>query len=153
MRINTGTSQLYTNQRAHSSTADRSGAASFSAALTTATAGMTKADTAGIEQTDFTSMTRKELFDWMNSKLKSGEMSFDDSSAFLGMTMKIPVDAGPGTMVPLDDQERVNFLQMAQDGIAGAMSRNDKVTIKMLQSAIQTMQRYESQIIGVNIRA
>lgn len=85
-------------------------------------------------------MTRKELFDWMNSKIKSGEMSLDDSSAFLGMTVKMPVGAGQNAPVALDDRERVNFVQRAQDGIAGALSRNDAMTLKMLQSATQIMQ-------------
>src|SRR3546814_3780942 len=85
-------------------------------------------------------MTRQELFDWMNGKIKRGEMSLDDSSAFLGMTVKIPVGTGQGAPIALDDWERVNFVQLARDGIAGAQSRKDAMTLAMLQSAMQTMQ-------------
>ena len=112
---------------------------SFSAALTTATAKAGQAER-GSEQVDFTSMTRQALFDWMNDKIKSGEMSLHESTPFLGMTLKIAVNAKPGDAVPLDDHERVDFLQMAQDGIAGARSRNDARALEMLQSALQIMQ-------------
>src|SRR3546814_20825489 len=84
-------------------------------------------------------MTRQELFDCMNGKIKRGEMSLDDSSAFLGMTVKIPVGTGQGAPIALDDWERVNFVQIARDGIEGAQSRNDALTLAMLQSALQML--------------
>src|SRR3546814_16713871 len=78
-------------------------------------------------------MTRQVLFDWMNGKIKRGEMSLDDSSAFLGMTVKIPVGTGQGAPIALDAWERVNFVQLARDGIAGAQSRNDAMHMPSLQ--------------------
>jgi len=89
--------------------------------------------------TDFTDMTRKELFDWMNGKIASGEMSLDDSFAFLAMTVKIPVGGGQGAQLALDDTERVDFVHIAQDGIAGALERNDQTTRKMLETAMRAM--------------
>src|SRR3546814_16311715 len=56
------------------------------------------------------------------------------------MTVKIPVGTGQGAPIALDDWERVNFVQLARDGIAGAQSRNDAMTLAMLQSALQMMQ-------------
>lgn len=90
-------------------------------------------------QTDFTSMTRAELFDWMNGKIAGGEMSLDQSSAFLGMTIKIPVEAGQATWRPIDDNERINVLQIAKDGIEAALARNDDVTGSKLEAALQFM--------------
>src|SRR3546814_18275643 len=58
----------------------------------------------------------------MNGKIKRGEMSLDDSSAFLGMTVKIPVGTGQGAPIALDDWERVNFVQLAADAL-GALHR------------------------------
>lgn len=101
--------------------------------------------------TDFSHMTRQGLADWMNGKIKSGEMSLDDSSAFLGMTMKIPVGAGQGTAVALDDQEPVNFLQKAQDGIAWARQTNDTGAVKRLETALNAMRQYQGQVTGVDI--
>ena len=126
--------------RPQSSTVVANGAASFSTIMATVAADAARAGTGDIAQPDFTSMTRKEMFDWMNGKIRNGEMSLDDSSAFLGMTMRIPVGATQGTSVALDSRERVDFVQMTQNGIAGALSRNDDLTRKMLETALQIMQ-------------
>lgn len=126
--------------RQGSPSVNRNSPTSFSVVLTTATENADQAGTGSAAPTDFTSMTRKGLFERMNSKIKSGEMSLADSSAFLGMTVKIPVGAGQSAPVALDDRDRVNFVQMAQDGIVGAQSRNDSTTLKMLQNAMQLMQ-------------
>lgn len=140
MRIDAGNINLAVLQRPQSSAATSNSLGSFSAVMTSATANAAQAGTGSPTQPDFTSMTRKELFDWMNSKISSGEMSLDDSSAFLGMTVKISVGAGQSAPLALDDRDRVNFMQMAQDGIAGAQSRNDATALKMLQTAMQIMQ-------------
>ncbi|AMK20536.1 MULTISPECIES: hypothetical protein [Sphingomonadales] len=138
MRIETANNYLAASQRP--SSADRTSSSSFSAALSTAPASTAQTGPGSAAPPDFTSMTRQELFDWMNGKIKRGEMSLDDSSAFLGMTVKIPVGTGQGAPIALDDWERVNFVQLARDGIAGAQSRNDAMTLAMLQSAMQMMQ-------------
>lgn len=85
-------------------------------------------------------MTRKDLADWVNSRIKSGEMSLDGSEAFVGMTMKMPVN-GPYTR--LDDIEQVDFLQTAQGGMEWARQHNDKAGFQALQAALTTMQRYQ----------
>lgn len=108
---------------------------------------------ASIGRTDFTSMTRQEMFDWMNSKIKSGEMSIHDSTPFLAMTLKIPVGSGQGAPEVLDSQERVNFMQQVQDGIKGALSRNDQEQAKRLQMALSTMSRFQGETTRVDIRA
>jgi hypothetical protein len=105
----------------------------------------------GTTQADFSHMTRKGLADWMNSKIKSGEMSLDDSSAFLGMTMKVPVGAGRGDPIGFDDQEPVNFMQTAQDGIAWARHNNDTASVKRLEAALNAMRQEQGQVTGVDI--
>lgn len=147
MRVDAGTSYLYASQRPQASAADRSAATSFSAALTTTQADSTK-------QADFTSMTRQGMRDWVNTQVRSGEMSLDDSRPFMAMTMKIPVSGGMGGELAAEsDGTRYDFTQKVRDGIEGALSRNDETTLKMLQSAMSIMQRQQGQTIGVNIRA
>ncbi|WP_102961238.1 hypothetical protein [Mangrovicella endophytica] len=140
MRIGTGNSYPLASQRPPSPSAERAG--SFTAALASATSD--QAEQGKAAQPDFTSMTRKELSDWMNGKIRSGEMSLDDSSAFLGMTVKIPVGAGPGSRIGLDDSERVNFVKTAQDGLAAALSRHDDATRAMLEIALRVMPNPEA---------
>lgn len=145
MKIDAGNAFPAALQRSQPSAAVPKSAVSFTAALAGPTpSGAVTAGQEASQQPDFTSMTRKEMFDWMNGKIKSGEMSLDDSSAFLGMTLRIPVDAAErGAAAGPDDREQVNFMQLARDGISGAISRNDTVTRSMLEAAMQTMRQYQ----------
>ncbi len=106
----------------------------------------------GVAQTDFTNMTRQQLFDWMNGQIRSGAMSLKDSSSFLGMT--ISLDQGSGKVVDMaSDPTRINFVQRASDGLSGALWRGDTDQAARLQSALDTMQRDQGQVTGVDIRA
>lgn len=75
MKVNTESNNFHTTQRAQTSTATGTDPASFSSSLTAATA-----ETSTVKQADFTRMTRKEVFDWMNDQIRSGKMSLDESS-------------------------------------------------------------------------
>lgn len=123
----------------------------FPAAISFAGAA-TDASSSGVTTTDFTGMTRQQLFDWMNGQIKSGAMSLDESSSFLGMTAKIDTR----TMQPVDmasDTTRVNFMDRARGGIAGALSRGDQEGAARLQAALETMQRCQGQVTGVDLMA
>lgn len=153
MKIDPGSNILAALSRPHSGASVPKGAAAFANLMTSAVASAAQPDAAKAgngDQPDFTSMTRKDMFDWMNDKIKSGAMSLDDSSAFLGMTLKIPVGTGQGAPNGPDDREPVDFMRLAQDGIAGALSRNDSVTRHMLEAAMQTMRQYQGT--GIDLR-
>lgn len=113
-----------------------------------------KVDTVGAKQVDFSNMTRQEMRDWVNGQISSGEMSLDDSRSFMAMTMKIPVAGVTNVELPVaDDSESIDFTQRVNDGIEGALSRNDQTTLKMLESAMQIMKRNQGQTIGINAHA
>jgi len=126
----------YASQMAQAAAAGSSAATSFAAALGAAQASSTT-------QPDFTSMTRQEMRDWLNDQIRSGEMSLDDSGAFMAMTMKIPVGGSGGEVPAASDGTRYDFTQKISDGMQGARSRSDETTLKMLESALQTVQRYQ----------
>lgn len=97
--------------------------------------------TGGARQPDFTSMTRQDMRDWVNTRIRSGEMSLDASRPLMAMTMKAPVDGAHGVAVGAEnDATRYDFTQMAREGIQGALSRNDETTLEMLKSAMSMMQ-------------
>ena len=105
------------------------------------------------KQADFSDMTGQQLLAWANDKIKSGEISLDDSRAFMAMTIKIPVNgASAGALQAVHSNERVDFMQKVRDGINGALERNDKETLKMLDTALSVMQQYQGQTIGVDTR-
>ena len=147
MKVNTESNHFYTTQRAQTSTTASANSASFSSALTAATA-----ETTTVKQADFTSMTRKEMFDWMNDQILSGGMSLDESSPFLGMTIKISVATGN----PIDmatDTTRINFVEKARLGIEAARANNDPDLAKRLQTAIEIMRMQQGQAVGGDTRA
>lgn len=141
MKIHTGTSHLYSSQRTQTT--------ATAPATPTATTSQASSD---IRQADFTSMTRQELFDWMNDQLRNGKMSFEESLPFRGMTLKISAKTGQ----PVDmatDTSRINFIEKAQLGLEAALLRNDAEDAKRLQMALEIMQREQGQAIGVNAQA
>ncbi len=151
MRIDAG-SYLY--QSGHAAPATAASSNSLATALGNAPveSAATDAPSSGVIKTDFTGMTRQQLFDWMNNQIRSGAMSLDESSSFLGMTLKM--DARTGQMVDMaSDTTPVNFMDRATQGIAGALSRGDQESAARLQSALATMQRYQGQVTSVDFRA
>lgn len=140
----TGAGNAYTSQRA-----DRAGnhaaATSFAAAMNTAGANSGW-------QVDFTHMTRQQLSDWMNDQIRSGNMTLDESTPFMLMTMKISVDTFESVDMATDTTP-INFFQKARDGIESAKSRHDEAGLKMLESALRIMQQRQGQTIGVEVRA
>lgn len=147
MKINTEANHLYASQHTKKPAASSTNSASFASALTAATA-----ETAAVKKVDFTSMTRQEMFDWMNSQIRSGNMSFDESTPFLGMTVKISVATGQPVDISTDNT-RINFVEKARLGIEGALSRNDPEEAKRLQIALAIMQKNQRTPAGVDSRA
>ncbi|WP_167142940.1 hypothetical protein [Pseudomonas sp. OTU750018] len=146
MRIDAGATYPAANQRASAANLNRSTDRSFSAVLAS-----TASSAPITAPADFSSMTRQDLRDWTNGKIRSGQMSLDDSRAFMAMSMKIPVAGGlTGELPAANDSTRYDFTQKGRAGIEGATARNDSATLKMLQSAMSIMQ---SQTDGVDIRA
>ena len=101
---------------------------------------------------DFTSMTRKDLMDWVNEKITSGEMTFDESSPFLAMTLKISAV----TNEPVDmatDTSRIDFIEKAFAGIERAILDNDLETAESLKYARDLMLMYQGKDLGVDTKA
>lgn len=97
--------------------------------------------TGGTRQPDFTSMTRQDMRDWVNTRIRNGEMSLDESRPLMAMTMKVPVDGARGVAVGAEnDATRYDFTRMAREGIQGALLRKDETTLEMLKSAMSMMQ-------------
>ncbi|MES2986838.1 MAG: hypothetical protein V4808_02935 [Pseudomonadota bacterium] len=89
--------------------------------------------------TDFSDMSRRELFDWMNAGIRGGQISLDDSSGLLSL-------AARGT----DDQQRFDFVQLAQDGIETARLRKDNAAQTMLETALAILQRASGSRVDRN---
>lgn len=128
--------------------ASRSSAGASAAAASGESAAATKSGSGGVQKTDFTQMTHQQLFDWINSKIASGEMSFDESSTFVSMTVSMPVD---GSSLAPDGTQKVDFMRSVRSGMERALQTNDTDLFARLQTALQTMQRFQGEVRGVNI--
>ncbi|RXJ97454.1 hypothetical protein CRV00_01070 [Malaciobacter molluscorum] len=137
MKINTENNYLYNNQYTQKSSNLSNNESSFSSVLAATTA-----ESSTNDQVDFTNMSRQEMFDWMNNQIRNGKLSLDDSSAFLGMTMKVSVSGHPVDMST--DATRINFIEKARLGAENALSSNDLDLAKRLQIAIEIMNRQKN---------
>ena len=87
---------------------------------------------------DFTNMTRQEMVDWVNGEITGGRLSVKESMAFIALTIKF--DPETGTSVPLEsDMERVDFIEMAQNGLDGALWRNDAENAESYRAILEIM--------------
>jgi hypothetical protein len=93
---------------------------------------------------DFESLTRKELSDWVDAETKSGRMSWTDASGLLEMAKKVATISPSGikiyrTQSELDDQEKINFKQMATNRIAYAKEMRFESLENTLARALKIM--------------
>ncbi len=138
MKVDTGANYLLSGLRNLAGT--RTDTREFEAMLSARATDTREAtgNSADGEEPDFTNMTRQELFDWMNGQIRGGEMSFDESSAFLGMTLKISATTGE----PVDmatDTSRIDFTEKARRGIEFFQSHFDYASADALQDALNKM--------------
>lgn len=151
MKIDATNNYAYTNQQTNSLAVSNNTAA-LSAAINTVS--ISRSEVSETKQADFNSMTNQEMRSWVNEQLRNGEMSLDDSRAFMAMTMRIPVNGGNGSeLQAMNDGERFNFMQKAHNGVQAALARNDKESIRMLESAILLMQKHQGKTIGIDTLA
>ncbi|WP_198600158.1 hypothetical protein, partial [Escherichia coli] len=80
-------------------------------------------------------MTRQELAYWTNEQIRNGSMTLDESSPFMGMTMKISAATGQ-TVDMASDTSRMDFTEKARQGIEFALSRSDSALANRLQDAL-----------------
>ncbi|MBX9455489.1 MAG: hypothetical protein KL863_05480 [Rhizobium sp.] len=136
MRVDAGTSVRFPVERNDGSAGTTS--SGFSALLASE-ATRSNAEASPTEP-DFSAMTRQDLFDWMNGEIRNGSMSLEESSVFLGMTVKISASNG----LPVDmatDATRMDFALKAREGIAYCLSHYDPEGAERLQWALETMQQ------------
>lgn len=93
---------------------------------------------------DFSRISGNDIRDWVNNQIKSGNMSLDDSTPFMAMTMAAPTQ---GNELQSDILNlKTDFVGKTITGIQGALSRNDQKLAQQLQSALDIMRKNQSGI-------
>lgn len=92
---------------------------------------------------DFSNMSPQDMQGAMNDLLRIGLMSSDESSALVGMIpsplSKVVFDGA----MPDPFYQPVNFFTTIQEGIQGALSRNEKASAEHLDLALQALTRLQ----------
>ena len=130
--------------------ADQGAPSSFADTMTTASGKPAQSGDAAASKPDFTHMTHKGIFDWMNDKLRSGEMSFDESTTYVSMSVS---NIAGSDRLTLDNERQVDFLQRTKDGMDWAQKLGNADLYKRLSTALKTMQDYQDKPDGLSLKA
>lgn len=95
---------------------------------------------------DFTRVTRSELRELVNSKIKSGELSIDGTEGFV--VMMGPSDAEQAGQA---DNTAIDFVKSVSDQMEFARQHGNSAWLSRLQTALGTMQRYQGQAGSVSL--
>ncbi|MFG1496712.1 hypothetical protein ABMA57_08765 [Saccharospirillum sp. HFRX-1] len=144
MRIDTGISQTYIQQRQPTSNPTPVATQARSSAQESTD------EAQPLNKVDFTNMTNQELVDWMNGEVKAGRMTLDESRPFIFMAMSIPIDGELTNTI--DNTTRHNFIDKIRGGIERAKSLGDDGTLALLETAAEMVQKYQIQSGSIDTR-
>ena len=103
---------------------------------------------------DFSRMTRCELFNWTNEQVRNGNMTLEESFPFVLLSSDGLSPDAIGLEGLSADQTCYNYVQIAQDGLAQAQTREDGAKmVKRWESVLSVMQRFQGQSMSVDVFA
>lgn len=91
-----------------------------------------------VQRADLTNMTPMDMRNWLNDQIRTGKMTLDESTPFMGMTIGAEADNSP-----------VNYLQKIKGGIEAATWRGNAESKAMWKMALNIAERYQYQNIGI----
>ncbi|WP_337170967.1 hypothetical protein [Gemmatimonas aurantiaca] len=155
MKINSGNTFPYATRLSAYNATTTTRDASFASALAsaaTSTPDVSSVSSGDLRRADFTDMTRQDLREWVNAQIRSGQMTLDESTPFVGMTIALPVNGDFAAAERAMREDRVDFLALTRAGIEGAYWRHDDQAAARLESALQIMQRAQGRTTGIDTR-
>jgi len=104
---------------------------------------------------DFTSMSRSDLRGTVNSLIKSGKLSLDDTSSLVGMMGPAATSyAGQGgPSAAAYDSSAFDALSALQTGIDGANARHDEQNAAALSRTLTALQQLQGTAAGLDLKA
>lgn len=129
---------------------DQAASSAFADTMAAASGKSDRSGDAAANKPDFTHMTHKGMFDWMNAKIRSGEMSFDESTTYVSMSVS---NIAGSDELTLDNERQVDFMQRTIDGMEWARTLGNADLYKRLSTALKTMQDYQDKPDGLSLKA
>jgi len=103
---------------------------------------------------DFTSMSRSVLRDTVNSLIKSGKLSLDDTTGLVGIMGPAVTTTVDGSAPPAGyESQSINAFAELKAGIEGARSRNDLQNEAVLMRTLSALQRLQGMVVGLDVKA
>lgn len=149
MKIESATNSDQFHQRVQAnSQASRAFAAMLAEKASSAPNATPAGSALGFQIYDFSNMAPKDMKSAINGLLKSGQMSFDESTSLIGVIpsplSKVVFDGG----APDAFNQPMNFFTTIQDGIDGALARNENTSAQYLNSALQALIRLQGRPVA-----
>jgi hypothetical protein len=98
---------------------------------------------------DFTNITPERLLDVMNSLIREGKMTLDESSALMRM---IPSPKMPELFAPNAFTRPINVFEKLKQGLAFAEYRHDENAKHFYQLTLDAVQKLQGTPKGVDVR-
>jgi len=103
---------------------------SFKGALASAEATQANNNASPAKRADLTNMTPMQMREWLNEQIRTGKMTLDESTPFVGMTIGAETNNSP-----------VNYLQKIKGGIEAAIWRGNAESKAMWEMALEIAER------------
>lgn len=94
---------------------------------------------------DFRNMSRDDLKTWINEELKAGNMTLEESTPFMLMTLNLNAE----TLEPVGGAEPVNFMEMANRVAEFHRSIGNNESADGLERALEIMQKNQRGPLSV----
>lgn len=158
MKVESGATTLFNSQRTQANagkSADQSSAfAAIMAEKLQAVAGNAASDKTSesdeSKKYDFTHISRNELFETVNGLIRSGDLTLDDTGSLLGMMGTSPLLKVDYDGLPIEGGDTpMNVFTRIQEGIEGALSRNETGSVEGLQRAAAALARFQKNEVSI----
>ncbi|WP_038493247.1 hypothetical protein [Janthinobacterium agaricidamnosum] len=146
MSINIGNNFPFINQSQQTAKPKENGrdTASFADALSKSQqASGSSASADRNEKYDFKNMTPRTMRETMNSLIRNGEMTFEESTPLMAMIPSPLSKVNYDGNMPASFDQSWDFLAKIQDGIRGALSRNEKASADTMQQTYDALMRLQ----------
>lgn len=132
--------------------ADKNDSVSLSAKNDVTTTEKSPPDKAVVEKVDFTDMTRQEMWDWMNDRIASGEMSLDGTENLASMYVLTNIGEDQLGLNSRVQTERINFFDAIQNSIDFYSARGHQEGVQSWQHTLNILQQAQGQVTRVDAR-
>lgn len=131
-----------------------SGTASFVDALTKSQEAFGSSVAADrTEKYDFTNMTPRTMRETMNSLIHNGQMTLEESTPLMAMIPSPLSKVNYDGSMPASFDQSWDFFSKIQDGITGALSRNEKASADRMQQTYDVLMRLQGSEKSGSVQA